>query len=350
MVVTAAEARDPAVSTARRRAGLVRALIWDTIKRAWRDRVLGLAAEAGFWQLLSLPSMLLAILGFIGYFSGALGPDTIQSLEDAIIRGAKHVIVPSAVDSTVKPALERILNGGRLDVVSIGFIISFWTGSSAMATYVNTITIAYGLRDSRNAVRSRLLALWLYMGFVVVGVVLLPMLVLGPSLIIKLFPDRWHGLVHDITVVAYWPAVALISLALLTTLYHLSLPVRLQWRRAVPGAMLALVIWIVGSALLREWLAWAFRSTATYGPLSAPVAVLLFLYLTALAILFGAEFNAEIDRLWPARATDEARRRDAEEQRRDAEEQRREAEAARTDEPPAWDAQPSDRAANEEVR
>ena len=298
------------VPAARGRVTVVRALVWDTVKRAWNDRVLGLAAEAGFWQLLSLPSMLLAVLGFIGYFSGALGPDTIQSLEDAIIRAAKHVIVPSAVDSTVKPALERILNGGRLDVVSIGFIVSLWTGSSAMATYVNTITIAYGLRHSRNAVRSRLLALWLYMGFVVVGVVLLPLLVLGPSLIIKLFPDRWHGVVHDVTVVGYWPVVVLISLALLTTLYHLSLPVRLPWRRAVPGAVFALVIWLIGSVLLREWLSWAFRSTATYGPLSAPVAVLFFLYLTALAILFGAELNAEIDRLWPSRATAEARERE----------------------------------------
>ena len=331
-MVTAVGESEADVPTARRRATLVRALVWETIKRAWNDRVLGLAAEAGFWQLLSLPSMLLAVLGLIGYFSGALGPDTIQSLEDAIIRGAKHVIVPSAVDSTVKPALERILNGGRLDVVSIGFIVSLWTGSSAMATYVNTITIAYGLRHSRNAVRSRLLALWLYFGFVIVGVVLLPLLVLGPSLVIKLFPDRWHGLVHDITVVAYWPAVALISLALLMTLYHLSLPVRLQWRRAMPGALLALVIWIVGSTLLRDWLAWAFRSTATYGPLSAPVAVLLFLYLTALAILFGAELNAEIDRLWPSHATAEARQQGVE--------------AVDGDERPAWDAQTSASATN----
>jgi membrane protein len=219
----------------------------------------------------------------------------------------KHVIVPSAVDSTVKPALERILNGGRLEVVSIGFIVSFWSGSSAMATYVNTITIAYGLRHSRNAVRSRLLALWLYMGFVLVGVILLPLLVLGPAHIIRLFPDRWHGLVHDITVIAYWPVVAVISLALLSTLYHLSLPVRLPWRRAVPGAVFALAIWLVGSIVLRDWLEWAFRSTATYGPLSAPVAVLLFLYLTALAILFGAELNAEIDRTWPSRETAQAR-------------------------------------------
>src|SRR4051794_6497742 len=311
MVVTAVGSGAPPV-TGLRRLRLLGTLVWLTLRRAWGDRVLGLAAEAGFWTLLSLPSMLLAILGGVGYFSGALGADTLQNLQDALIRGAKHVIVPDAVESTVRPALERILSGGRLDVVSISFIVSLWTGSSAMATYVNTITIAYGLRHHRNAVRSRLLALWLYIGFVLVGVVLLPLLVLGPSLIIKLFPDRWHRIVHDITVVGYWPVVALISLSLLTTLYHLSLPVRLPWRRALPGALLGLIVWVAGSIILRIWLTWAFRETATYGPLSAPVAVLVFLYLTALAILLGAELNAEIDRLWPTRATAEARREESE--------------------------------------
>ena len=299
-----------AVAPAGRRGRLatVGGLIWSTLSRAWNDRVLGLAAEAGFWQLLSLPSLLLAVMGLLGYFSGALGAGTVHDVETAIVHGLKHVIVPSAVDSTVQPAVDRILRGGRADVVSIGFIVSFWTGSSAMATFVNTITIAYGLRHQRGAVRSRILALELYLGFVAVGVVLLPLLVLGPARITKLSPDNWHHAVHQITLIGYWPVVVLITMSLLATLYHLSVPVRTPWRRALPGAVVGLLVWVAGSIVLRIWLIWAFRSTATYGPLSAPVAVLIFLYLTALAILIGAELNAEIDRLWPLKATTEARR------------------------------------------
>ena len=288
---------------------VARTLISSTAKQAWSDRVLGLSAEAGFWQLISLPAALLAILGFIGYFSGALGPDTIKSLEDAMVRGARRVIEPDSVNETIRPALHRILSGGRADVVSISFILSLWTGSSAMATYVNTITIAYGLRSHRNAVRSRLLALVLYFGFIATSVVLLPLLVIGPSHFVQLFPDRWHHVVHTVTVIGYWPVVGIVTLVLIATLYHLSVPVRTPWRRALPGALLALVLWLVGSILLRAWLSWAFRSTATYGPLSAPVAVLVFLYLTALAILIGAELNAQIDRMWPTRETERARER-----------------------------------------
>src|ERR1700733_15061843 len=69
----------------RRRSGpaVIVVLAWSTVKRAWHDRVLGLAAEAGFWQLLSLPSLILAVLGTIGYFSGVLGHDNVTDLQRA---------------------------------------------------------------------------------------------------------------------------------------------------------------------------------------------------------------------------------------------------------------------------
>jgi membrane protein len=271
-------------------------LVWSTVRRSWQDRILGLAAEAGFWQLLSLPSLILAVLGVIGFFHGVLGTNNLDHLQRSIDNAMTHLIVPSAVNSTIAPALHRILFGGRADVVSISFIVSLWTGSSATATYVNTITIAYGLRDQRGALSSRLLALRLYVAFVLASIVLLPLLVLGPDRLVTLFPDRWHDVVHVITTIGYWPVVVLVSLSLLATLYHRSVPKEMPWRRALPGAVVAVVFWVVGSAVLRAWLVFAFRRTATYGPLSAPVAVLLFLYLTALAILFGAELNAEIDR------------------------------------------------------
>ncbi|HWC35953.1 MAG TPA: YihY/virulence factor BrkB family protein [Mycobacteriales bacterium] len=285
----------------------IREVAGTTLRRAWHDRVLGLAAEVGFWQLLSLPSLLLAVLGTIGFFSGVLGADALNDLQRSIDKGLTHVIVPSAVQSTIAPALHRILFGGRADVVSISFVVSLWTGSSAMATYVNTITIAYGLRHERGAVASRLLALRLYVYFVLSTIVLLPLLVLGPSHLVDAFPDRWHNLANALVVSCYWPVVVLLSLALLATLYHQALPVRTPWRRGLPGALLAVLLWVAGSSVLRAWLDWAFRKTATYGPLSAPVAVLLFLYLTALAILLGAELNAELDRLWPRPETERAR-------------------------------------------
>src|SRR5436309_10882572 len=111
MATVLSESGSTVGSHRRSRLGVAGSLVASTLARAWRDRVLGLAAEAGFWQLLSLPSLLLAVLGLIGYFSGTFGHGNIHDLESAIVRGLKHVIVPSAVDSTVRPALDRILHG-----------------------------------------------------------------------------------------------------------------------------------------------------------------------------------------------------------------------------------------------
>ena len=81
--------------------------------------------------------------------------------------------------------------------------------------------------------------------------------------------------------------VIVLSVAFLTSLYHLSVPVRTSWRHDIPGASLALLVWILGSFLLRWALQGVIGGPSIYGPLAAPIAVLLWLYLTAVAILVG---------------------------------------------------------------
>jgi membrane protein len=273
----------------------VRELVGTTLRRAWHDRVLGLAAEAGFWQLLSLPPLLLAVLGTIGYFAGLTGHTAVDSVEHSILQAAGHFLTNSTVQNTVKPTIDDILRKGRPDVISIGFITSLWSGSSAMATYVNTITIAYGERHERGAVRSRLLALRLYILQVLSGVLLLPALVLGPSYIDRLLGKHTTPWVHHAVTLIYWPIAVALALVILATLYHLSVPHRRRWRSALPGAVFALIIWALGSWALRSYIKFVFAHTIAYGALAAPVAVLLFLYVTALAVLLGAELNATLD-------------------------------------------------------
>ncbi len=270
-------------------------LVRRTAACAWNDRVLGLAAEAGFWQLLSLPSLLLAILGTIGYVGDALGADTVDSVRQSLLGGARDLLTDDVVNGVVRPTMEKILKHGRPDVISIGFVLSLWTGSTAMSTFVNTITIAYGQRELRSALRSRLLALRLFLLQVLSGVILLPALVLGPGLLSDLLDANRYHMVAVLIEVLFWPTVALVSLAMLTALYHLSLPERRPWRRAVPGAVLALLVWLVGSYLLRLYLGTAFSNELAYGSLGAPVAALLFFYIAALAVLLGAELNANMD-------------------------------------------------------
>ncbi len=278
-----------------------------TAREFWKDRVLGLSAEAAFWQLLSLPAMLLALMGTIGYFTPQFGADNVAKVESTILDAAEAAISARAVTELVQPAVHSVLTDGRADVVSVSFLIALWTGSSAMSTFVNTITIAYNLREHRSAVRSRLLALWLFLGGVAVSVVVLPALVLGPDLISRFTPAVFRSTVHAVAVAAYWPLAVVGALASLMTLYHLALPVRPPWHRGFAGAVLALCVWLLGSYGLRAWAAYVAAEDSPYRSMSAPIVVLVFFYVIGLGILLGAELNAESDRLWPSPETAGAR-------------------------------------------
>ena len=269
------------------------------LARAWGDRILGLSAEAAFWQLLSLPPLFLALLGSLGYLSGLLGPDTVDEIEQRLLEAFSRAFTPSVVDQVIAPTVSEVLRQGRAEVVSVGFVIALWAGSSATSTFVNTVTIAYGMRDLRGAIRSRLLALYLYLLTVVIGIVLLPVMVLGPGRLVRLFPEPVRGDVDTVVKAAYWPTVGVLLLLGLVTFYHLAPPRRLPWQRGFPGAVLAGIVFLGGSIGLRLYIGFVVSQGFTYGALAAPIGALLFFYLLALAVLLGAELNATMEQSRP---------------------------------------------------
>jgi membrane protein len=269
--------------------------------KAWHDRVLGLSAEAAFWQLLSLPSLFLALLATLGYVSRWFGPDTANRTEQQLESTLSRVFSEQVVQEVIGPTLHEVLHGQRADIISIGFVLALWAGSSATATFVNTITIAYDMRDLRGPVRSRLLALWLFLGTVALGVFLLPMLVLGPDLLRRSFPERIRPTVSTLISAGYYPVLVLLLMVGLTTFYKLAPPRRLPWHRGVPGAMLAVLLFLAGSAGLRAYISFILDHNHAYGTLAAPIAALLFFFVLALGVLLGAEFNAAIESRKPAK-------------------------------------------------
>jgi membrane protein len=270
------------------------------VVKAWHDRVLGLSAEAAFWQLLSLPSLFLALIATLGYVSRWFGASTVDRTQRQIEHTLSRAFSSQVVDKVIGPTLNQVLHGSRADIISIGFVLALWAGSSATATFVNTITIAYGMRDLRGPVRSRLLALWLFLGTVLLGVIVLPMLVLGPDLLRRAFPDGVRPTVSTLIDAGYYPALVVILLLGLTTFYKLAPPRRLPWHRGVPGALLALLVFLAGSAALRSYISFILDHNHAYTTLAAPIAALLFFFALALGVLLGAELNATIQERSPA--------------------------------------------------
>ncbi|GAA4242121.1 YihY/virulence factor BrkB family protein [Actinomadura meridiana] len=291
-------------------------LVRGTAVSAFRYRVTGLAAEAAFFALLSLPPLVIGLIGTMGHLSGTIGTDTVADTRSWVIDHSRQVLTGSAVDTAVVPLIDDVIKGGSPDIVSLSFLISLWAGSRATNVYVDTITIAYGLSGIRGVIRTRLRAFFLYLVGLLVLLVVIPLLVAGPALVREALPES-----AEAVQLLYWPVVVTLSIVFLATLYHVSVPVRTAWARAVPGAALALLIWIVGSITLRVYLTGSLSGVSVYGSLAAAIAVLAWLYVAALAVLIGAALNAEIDRLWPTEITTRARAELAERNAKVAEEE-----------------------------
>jgi membrane protein len=278
-------------------------LVVSTVGTCFRNRVTGLAAEAAFFALLSLPPLLFGLAGSIGYVFDSISPAQVEQVRRSILEVCSRALTPQTVDAIVRPTLNDVFGGGRFDVISVGFILALWSGSRALNVFVETITIMYGLGGHRGIVKTRVLSFSLYVMGLVTGVVTLPLVVAGPRLVDRLLPDR-----VDFLNQLYWPIVVVLSIFFLATLYHVSVPVRTSWRYNLPGAALTMVIWIFGSYLLRWVLTGTAKgSTSIYGPLAAPIVVMLWLYLLSIAVLIGAAVNAAFDRIWPEKETARAR-------------------------------------------
>lgn len=271
-------------------ADVARRLLARTVSSCFRYRVTGLAAEAAFFAILSLPPLVFGLAGTIGYIARQFEVTQVDVLKNRVIDLASQALTPSTVDQVITPTMNDVLRGGRIDVISIGFVLALWSGSRALNVFIDTISIMYGFGGHRGIVKTRALSFTLYVVALLIGIVLVPLVLAGPDVVADIIPDRVATLRQ-----AYWPAVLLLSVGFMTSLYHLSVPAKKTWRSGVPGAVFTLAMWILGSYFVRWALGYSSGGTSIYGPLAAPIAVLLWLYVLSISVLIGAAINAAID-------------------------------------------------------
>ncbi len=275
-----------------------------TLVRAWDDNIFSESAAAAFWQTLSLPPLLLGLLGSLGYVGAWLAPNTLVLVRGEILHVADGVFSQDAVAQVITPTVDTILTTGRSELISLGFVISLWSGSSAMSSFVDAITRAHDQYGVRNPVWQRTLALLLYLVGLVAGIVALPLLALGPDRFARLLPDTWRDGVTSLIGWLYYPVLGVVLVLALTTLYRLALPAKPPWRRGLPGALLAAVVFLAGVSGLRVYLNGITSTGYTYGALAAPIAFLLAAFFIGFAIVIGAHMNASIQHYHPVRLKD----------------------------------------------
>lgn len=284
-----------------------------TVTKSWDDSIFSESAQAAFWSALSLPPLLLGLLGSMAYIAPLFGPDTMTLVEDRLIAMAHSLFSPSVVTEIIEPTIIDIDKGARGEVVSLGFVISLWAGSSAVSAFVDSVVEAHDQTALRHPVRQRFFALLLYVVMLVFVIVSAPFVSLGPRTIAEHIPPNWVGLLH----LAYYPAVVGTLLVGITVLYRTALPRPLPAHRLFIGAALATAVFLTATLGLRVYLTWITKTGYTYGALATPIAFLLFAFFGGFAIMLGAELNAAIQEEWPASRTHMDRLRERLRERRD---------------------------------
>ena len=270
-----------------------------TLSKSWDDSIFSESAQAAFWCALSLPPLLMGMLGSLAYVAPMFGPDTLVTIQDQLISTAGRFFSRNVVNEIIAPTVHDIIKGARGEVASAGFVISLWAGSSAISAFVDSITEAHDQTPLRHPVRQRFFALGLYVVMLAGAIVTAPLIALGPRTISAHLPDSWD----NVLAFGYYPVLFVALVVAVNILYRVSLPKPLPSHRLLIGSVLATVVFLVATFGLRVYLTWITSTGYTYGALATPIAFLLFAFFLGFAIMMGAELNAAIQEEWPAPAT-----------------------------------------------
>jgi membrane protein len=275
---------------------------WVVLRRALaeaKDDDVATTAQALAYSLfLAIPAAMLVVLGV---FSLAADASTVESLIERV-----RPVIPEEAATLLRDSLRRSTestSSGVLMTVA-GFALAIWTTSSAAATPMKGVTVAFDAEDSRGFARKRLLSFAIVAALVVAAALVVGLLVLGPHL------ERWVGdAVGAPTLTAWlwwtlqWPVLITGLLFAFAAVLYLGPDVEQEnWRLVVPGAVTALVVWLAASAGLALYSAYFGSYDKTWGTLAAVVVTLVWLWLTSAALLLGAEVNAEARRVAEERA------------------------------------------------
>ncbi|MEW5848134.1 MAG: YihY/virulence factor BrkB family protein [Myxococcota bacterium] len=261
--------------------------IW---RRAEAHDVFGRAAQLSYYLLLAVFPALLFITALFGLMA-----ETGTALRDALFTRLQQVMPPSALD-LVDGTLREISAGAGGGKLSLGVLGTVWAAARGMRAIQSALNVAYGVRETRGWWRARVTSVLLTVAipvFMITGMVL----ALYGSRIARalathlgfssLFTFAWELL--------QWPLAAFFVVAAFNLVDHFAPARKRRWRWVTSGATAGAALWLVASVGLRIYLSYFDTYSATYGSLGAVIVLMVWLYLTGIAILVVGEVNAELE-------------------------------------------------------
>jgi membrane protein len=205
--------------------------------------------------------------------------------------------LPDDVEAFIRSEVTRIAKADTAGVsitVVIALLVALWSASGGMAALVTGISVARDQVKDLTFVTKRVKGLVLTVGAVVVLAALLFLIAAVPALIHDIGPGDGGKVLLNIV---RWPALAIVMIVGLGVLYRVAVeePPRVRWGIVTPGTVVATVVWLVASGGFAVYTSNFARYSRTYGSLASIVVVLLWLYLSAFAVLLGAETDGVLD-------------------------------------------------------
>lgn len=265
----------------------VRELAHRVYRRIWEDEILDRAAGLSYYFSFALfPTLLFltALLGLLPF------PDVMGQLMDYADR-----MLPQDAASLLRKTLEEVVSGASRGLLSVGVFAALWAASSGMLSLMTALNVANRVRDARRWWKARLVAVALTIGFSLFTLTAHLLLVFGGGIgemvagrigLGPVFTLAWDLL--------QWPAAIVLVLTGLALVYWLAPAAGRRWHWITPGSSFALLGWLLMSLGLRVYVAYFGNYNATYGSIGGVILLMLWLYLSGVALLIGAEIDSVV--------------------------------------------------------
>ena len=262
-------------------------------KESLNDHITNLAAALAYYAFLAIPALMLVAVGVFGLFAD----------EDAVTEIIQRLegIAPQEALKLLRDSLTRVTesqSSSGVALIVVGSILALWTVTGAMETLMWSLNSVYGREETRGFVKRRLTGLLMVFIMLFAFVLVFGLLVLGPHL------SGWIGdavgleaLVQWLWWTAQWPILLIALLVAFATIFYLGPNIdHPRWQFLTFGTAISVVVWLLASGGFSVYVSQLGSFDKTWGSLAGVIIMLTWLWISGLALLFGAEVNAEAER------------------------------------------------------
>jgi membrane protein len=263
-----------------------------TVQEFQRDDVLGLAAQLAYYLILALFPFILVLVSLMGLLGS---PELASTVLDYF-----QQVMPQQVYELIETYTEDIISGREKSptLLSFGILFTLWSASGAFAALINALNRAYDVQETRPFWKVRGIAILMTLGLSVLILVGVLLLVVGEPIgravadvfgLGDLFELVWN--------IARWPVALFFMVFTVALVYYFAPDVEQPFRWITPGGLIGVLLWVLASAAFSFYVNNFGSYNKTYGSIGVVIVLLLYLYISSLTILFGAELNATLIRM-----------------------------------------------------